>query len=229
MLDFRQRSLQKELLDQAGIPHEDLILNMQELDTINRYLGGHAITCAGFKKLIGNHTAARVLEIGCGGGDNLRAIHRYAKTHGIDCTMIGVDINSSIARFAQEKNPDFEIHCADYSNLSLTNKPDIIFSSLFCHHFSQSELVEQVQWMQRNANLGFFINDLERNSLAYYGIKLLTQMFSNSYLVKNDAPLSVARGFRKKEWQEIFFKAGIQPVSIIWKWAFRHLITYQHA
>jgi hypothetical protein len=42
--------------------------------------------------------------------------------------------------------------------------------------------------------------------------------------VKNDAPLSVLRGFKKKELEEVLKKAGITDYSIHWKWAFRWLI-----
>jgi hypothetical protein len=83
--------------------------------------------------------------------------------------------------------------------------------------------------MKENSNIGFFINDLHRHSLAYYSIKWLTALFSGSYLVKNDAPLSVARGFKKKEWDNIFKAAGISNYKIQWKWAFRYLILWQHA
>jgi hypothetical protein len=63
--------------------------------------------------------------------------------------------------------------------------------------------------------------------LAYYSIKWLTRLFSKSYLVKNDAPISVERGFIKKEWENLCGLAGIKPVSIQWQWAFRHLIVYK--
>lgn len=82
--------------------------------------------------------------------------------------------------------------------------------------------------MQQNSTIGFFINDLQRNWFAYHSIKIITQLFSSSYLVKNDAPLSVARGFHKKEWINIFNKAGIKNYTIKWKWAFRYLIIFKH-
>jgi hypothetical protein len=103
--------------------------------------------------------------------------------------------------------------------------PDIIFSSLFCHHFTNEELERQLQWMQRHARVGFFVNDLHRHPLAYYSIKWLTAIFSKSYLVKNDAPLSVLRGFSRKEWQQLLNNAGIVNFSVSWKWAFRWLVT----
>ena len=82
--------------------------------------------------------------------------------------------------------------------------------------------------MKENCTIGFFINDLQRNTIAYFSIAMLTKMFSKSYLVKNDAPLSVARGFHKNEWQKIFSLAGINNFSVQWKWAFRYLISYKN-
>jgi hypothetical protein len=77
--------------------------------------------------------------------------------------------------------------------------------------------------------LGFFINDLQRNAFAYHAIRAITRLFSQSYLVKNDAPLSVARGFHKDEWTAILKKAGLENYTIEWKWAFRYLIVWKHA
>jgi hypothetical protein len=103
-------------------------------------------------------------------------------------------------------------------------KPDILFSSLFCHHFSDAELIEMLHWMKIHSTIGFFINDLQRQPLAYHSIRLLTRLFSRSYLVKNDAPLSVLRAFNKNEWEKLLAKAQINPYKIKWKWAFRYLI-----
>jgi hypothetical protein len=114
---------------------------------------------------------------------------------------------------------------SDYKEINFANeKPDIIFSSLFCHHFTENELIRMLDWMQKNSTIGYFINDLHRHPIAYHFIKIATGMFSKSYLVKNDAPLSVLRGFKKNEWKTILEKAGIKNYSIKWKWAFRYLI-----
>jgi len=48
--------------------------------------------------------------------------------------------------------------------------------------------------------------------------------------VKNDAPLSVLRGFKKKEWLEILQRSGATRFSVRNKWAFRHeVIVYGNA
>ena len=142
-------------------------------------------------------------------------------------TFTGIDLKQSCIDFAklQYKDLHAEWIASDYSKVKFKQKPDIIFSSLFCHHFSNEQLVEMLKWMRENSRKGFFINDLQRNSIAYYLIKWLTTIFSKSYMVKNDAPISVARSFRKKDWQLLFLKAGINNYSIKWKWAFRYLVV----
>jgi 2-polyprenyl-3-methyl-5-hydroxy-6-metoxy-1,4-benzoquinol methylase len=227
-MNFKTRSYQKELLDAEGIPFADIAQTMRELNTINTLLGGHAITLEGFKQLTKDKKEITVCEIGCGGGDNLVAIVAYCAANQIKVHCIGIDYNNECVVFAKQNeylkaNTDFI--CSDYSKVYFENKPDIIFSSLFCHHFTDEALVFQLKWMKENAEKGFFINDLQRHWLAYYLIKILTNLFSKSYLVKNDACLSVARGFIKSDWKNFFSKSGIENYNIRWKWAFRYLIV----
>lgn len=230
-MTFKQRSYQAELLDEDGISFAAIKQNMQELNTINTLLGGHAITTKGIAKLIGNLKEITVCEIGCGGGDNLIAINNYCIQKNIRIHFIGIDIKQTCIDFfktkpALQQNTKWLV--SDYQQVVFETKPTIIFSSLFCHHFTNEQLISQLQWMQKNAAVGFFINDLQRHFLAYYSIKTITQIFSNSYLVKNDAPLSVARSFVKTEWVALFKNAQINNYQITWQWAFRFLIIYKH-
>ncbi len=227
MIDYKSRSLKKELLDQDDIPFEDIVLNMKELDFINTYLGGHSITISGFKKLLKTRKEISVCEIGCGGGDNLVAIDKFCRRNHVSTSFTSIDINKECIAFAKEntQNENVTFLISDYKKVFFNKeKPDIIFSSLFCHHFSEDELLDMLLWMKSNSTIGFFINDLHRHPWAYHFIKMATNLFSKSYLVKNDAPLSVLRGFRKSEWKEIFRKAEIKNYSIKWKWAFRYLV-----
>ena len=229
-MNFHERSYKPELLDGDDIPFADIRKNMEELDFINTWLGGHAITLAGIKSLTGDKKILNVCEIGCGGGDNLAAVGRWAARKKIEISYIGIDINPACIAVAKERLPAANAQwiTADYGEVQFDRSPDIIFSSLFCHHFSNEELVKQLQWMRQQARLGFFINDLHRHPAAYYSIKWLTAIFSGSYLVKNDAPLSVLRGFSRAEWIELLNRAGLDNFSLRWKWAFRWLVRVQN-
>jgi 2-polyprenyl-3-methyl-5-hydroxy-6-metoxy-1,4-benzoquinol methylase len=225
-MDFSIRSYRSELLDQPNIPAADIQRNLYELSVINHQLGGHAITLKGFFRLAKKEKQLHVCEIGCGGGDNLKVIEERAAKKNEGLHFTGIDINSDCIRVAENtgwKKP-IRFLVSDYRKIQFQTKPDIIFSSLFCHHFKDHELIEMFQWMKRNARIGFFINDLHRHPLAYHSIRFLTSCFSRSYLVKHDAPLSVLRGFKKKELTELMFQAGISNYNIQWQWAFRWLV-----
>lgn len=231
MLNLKNRSYTKELGDDINIPFDDVLQNLKELNFINKFLGGHKTTVTGIKKILGNANSTKpisICEIGCGGGDNLYAIYNYCKKNNIQATFTGLDIKEQCIDYSSKRYK--ALHAtwikSDYIIADLSaNKPDIIFSSLFCHHFTEPELIQMLDWMKNNSKKGFFINDLQRNPVAYYLIKLLTGFFSKSYLVKNDAALSVARSLKQKEWKSLLAAAGIFQYSIEWKWAFRYLIV----
>ena len=143
--------------------------------------------------------------------------------------LTGVDINPDCIRYASSRNDNEGIHFihSDYKSMQAVKQPHIIFSSLFCHHFTNKELVYMLCWMKEHSLQGFFINDLHRHPLAWLSIRFLTRVFSGSYLVRNDAPLSVLRGFTRTEWEGIFSAAGIEEYTLRWQWAFRWLISYR--
>lgn len=234
-MSLRYRSYDKELLDQDDIPFEALLQNLKELNTVNSLLGGHATTLKGLSHFLDSSSykdrPLTIAEIGCGGGDNLAVVHRFLQKKNIPHRLIGVDLKPECIRYAAETNNHINATwiCSDYRTAKWPDGlPDIIFSSLFCHHFTDEEMVAQLHWLQQNSHLGFFINDLHRHPFAYQSIRIFTTLFSKSYLVKNDAPLSVRRGFIKSEWQELARCAGILEYEIEWRWAFRYLVMVKH-
>lgn len=230
---FKSRSNQKELLDQEEIPAEDLYRNLRELDFINQWLGGYAVSFAALKKVIqpGSRPGKsyKLVDIGCGGGDTLKRISRWAKRAGLQLDLYGIDIKPVCIDYARANVKDDQVLfiCDDYRNFFRhVPQADIIHACLFCHHLSENDLIELIRFALKNRSI-LVVNDLERNPLAYYSIKWLTRLFSRSYLVKNDAPLSVLRGFTKKEWESIMEKSGAARYSVYNRWAFRHeVIVY---
>jgi hypothetical protein len=224
-----QRSYEPELLDEEHIPGAAFGQMLKEINNINTWLGGHNITVKGFKsfKPFELNQPVNIAEIGCGGGDNLKVIYNWCKAHKIEVRLTGIDIRPECIDYAKQHTSDIPVSymVSDYKLATFNENPDIIFNSLFCHHFKETDLVYMLRWMYENSRIGFFINDLHRHPLAFGSIKLLTKLFSKSYMVKFDAPLSVRRGFTINEWKKLFEEAGIQKASIEWKWAFRHLIV----
>jgi 2-polyprenyl-3-methyl-5-hydroxy-6-metoxy-1,4-benzoquinol methylase len=224
---LKTRSNLKELLDQDEIPSADLFQNLKELDKINTLLGGYNITFSALKKVLTANKTYKLIDIGCGGGDTLKHIDRWQKSKKYDLKLYGIDLKPVCIEYATQQknaNSNIQFYCDDYRKM-MDYEPDIdiIHACLFCHHLTEDEIIELFHFAIKN-HIILIINDLERNIFAYYAIKTLTSLFSKSYLVKNDAPLSVARGFKKKEWLSMINKAGITHFSVKNKWAFRHEI-----
>jgi len=223
---FKNRSKRLELLDADEIPEMDLFQNLKELHFINKFLGGYRITFDGLKKIIKNDREYTLIDIGSGGGDTLKEINVWRKTNKYKINLVGIDLKQTCINYSLQNEEINEITfiCDDYLNaLKHINNIDIIHASLFCHHLSEDKIIELIAFAQK-AKATLLINDLERNPIAYYAIKFLTSLFSSSYLVKNDAPLSVLRGFKKREWKNIIEKSNATNYSLKNMWAFRHQV-----
>lgn len=226
-------------MDDLNLSGEALRKNLDELEIINHWLGGNQVVTNALNKILKQSTKLKkdaeplqIADVGCGGGDILRVVARWARKHAVNATLTGIDANDFMVNYARQKCSQFQnIHIIQENIFDAgfqARRFDIIICSLFCHHFTSHQL--QAMWRQLygQANQVVIINDLHRHPLAYYSIKWLTQMFSGSYLVKNDAPLSVLRAFRKTEIQEILAGAGIEKYSLRWQWAFRwQIIMYK--
>lgn len=228
MIDLRHRSTEPELLDGPDIPREALFQNLRELEVINRLLGGHRITLDGLSRLMTDRTKTyKIVDLGSGGGDTLRVVSKWADKHGFSVELTGIDYNADCIDYARQNSAGFSnirfIH-GDFRKVLPTDS-DILMNALFCHHLDDSELVDLFRLMSSNARVGFIINDLQRYWFAYYSIKILTRLLNGSYLVQNDAPLSVARSFHRQELLALLIKAGISNAKVEWKWAFRWLGT----
>jgi 2-polyprenyl-3-methyl-5-hydroxy-6-metoxy-1,4-benzoquinol methylase len=226
---FNQRSNKKELLDGDSIPDEDLYQNLKELNIINKLLGGYKITFKALNKIIQQHQAYTIVDIGSGGGDTLKEISKWGDKQNFKFNLFGIDLKQTCIHYSIKNDPNNKISfiCDDYKNVfNHLEKVDIIHACLFCHHLTNSQIVDLMKFAN-DKKVTLIINDLERNKIAYYSIKFLTKIFSRSYLVKNDAPLSVLRGFNKSEWLQIIKEAGVEKFSIKYRWAFRHeVIVY---
>ena len=216
-------------MDAPGVSRELLFKNLHELDLLNRTLGGHAVTLQGIKKLMTDKGKTyHIADIGCGSGDTMRYIARWARLNGYKIKLTGIDMNTDAIDYLVQMSHDYaEINgiASDYRNFIHTNSTfDIVHCSLFCHHLKDAEISALFTWFKQK-NIGFVINDLQRNWLAYYCALIFTRILNGSALAKNDGPISVLRGFKRRELKSFLQTADIKNYSIERKRGFRWLVV----
>lgn len=233
--NFKKRSYEAEMMDELDMGGEDMARTLDELETINQNLGGYSVVINAIEKLLSKNPDYKdhltIADLGCGGGDTLRVLARWARKKKVNVKLIGIDANEFIVQYATEKSKHFpeirymQMHI--FSNDFASRKYDIITASLFTHHFTDEQLIKLFSQIKNQVYLGVIINDLHRHSFAYYAIKYITKFFARSPLIKNDAPLSVARAFTRKELEALMKKSNVRSFSIRWRWAFRWQIIFR--
>lgn len=220
-----RRSTAPEKMDDPAVPEGEVRKALNELETINRWLGGYSVVINALEKIAWPREVVTIMDLGSGGGDMLRTIAGWAEKRQRRVRLIGVDINPAMTRYAGNKSLRFpDIHfktTSVFDDALLLEQPHIVTCSLFAHHFDGDDLVGLVSRMKQLAGTAVIINDLHRHPIAYHSIKMLTRAFSRTDLVRFDGPLSVARSLTRKEWKQVLGKAGISNYSIRWRWAWR--------
>lgn len=214
---------------QGEVVHQTL----RELEFINQWLGGNAITLSGIKSLVKGHEkeTLTIADLGCGSGDILRLLADWGRKNKYNLKLTGIDANPYIIEFAKQQHRDYqEISFESINVLSpefQARKFDIVTGTLFYHHFHSDVLVEIFSQLKKQTRIGLLINDIHRHWFAFHSIRLLTRYFSRSAMVKFDAPLSVLRAFSRKELEVICSRAGLEHYQLRWKWAFRWQLLAQ--
>jgi SAM-dependent methyltransferase len=150
-----------------------------------------------------------LLDVGSGEGGMLRVIAKWAKKRGLQAELTGVDLNPKSESVARSMTPGamaVSYRTGDYRDLG---RFDFVVSSLVAHHMTDGQLLDFLRWMEANSDRGWFVNDLHRHRFAYFGFPLLTALLGVHRIVRQDGQLSIARAFRRSDWQAILAEAGV--------------------
>ncbi len=227
-IDLRTRSDEPELMDDFALTGAEVQQALREIGRVNRFLGGTATTLAGLAPhLRKRREALHLLDLGTGGGDIPVAIARHCRRVGVPVRIVAVDLGAHACRHALDAArtfPEIEICRADAGRLPFAPRSfHLAHCAMFLHHFTQEEIAHLLGALAGLVREGILINDLHRHAVAYHSIQGLTRLFSRSRLVKYDAPLSVRRGFRGADWDDIRERCGFPAFRYRWRWPFRYL------
>ena len=228
--DFSQRSTETEIMDSMITSFSEFDVCLRHIEIVNRFTLGYRPVLLWLKKVlpaVSCGSPLSIIDIGCGRGEMLRQIWRWAKERKINVDLTGIDINPWSTASAEKSTPEdmgIRYKTSDIFEVNATEKADFIISTHFTHHLENDELIRFLQWMDNHALQGWFINDLHRHKAPYLFIKYILSIVPINKMSRNDGPLSVARAFTADEWRQILQRAGIPPeqCSIKWFFPFRH-------
>ncbi|MCM4158872.1 methyltransferase domain-containing protein [Antarcticibacterium flavum] len=228
-INTSKRTNDSEIMDDFDLQGPELEVTLDDLDKVNKWLGGNKITLQGVKKLLLEHPGSNpisILDIGCGNGSMLREIANWGRAAGYNLSLTGVDANSHAIEIAERKSEFFpEINYETlniFSNDFRSREYDIVLCTLTLHHFKDPEIEEIMTAFYRQARLGIVINDLHRSRQAYILFKAFCKVFINNKIARDDGLTSILRGFKKKELKKFAAQIPAAKQEIKWKWAYRY-------
>ena len=222
------RSTQTEWMDTEAVTPADFAACLHDLAQVNTVTLARLPTLGFMRRLVRRHPGRpfRVLDVGCGEGDMLRRLARWAVRAGHRVEWLGLDRNPlgiAAARAATPASLPIRYIEADVFDPALPGY-DAIISSLFTHHLDEGQLAAFLRLMEARAALGWFVNDLHRHPLAFHGFGALSAVARWHRFVRHDGPISVARAFRRADWTRLLHEAGV-PGTVRWHLPFRYTVT----
>ncbi|MDB5669237.1 MAG: putative SAM-dependent methyltransferase [Alphaproteobacteria bacterium] len=224
MADLAVRSRQEEQMDAEDLDVRVYERVLADLSRVNRWTFTAHPTIAFLKRATRGMKHFRLLDVGFGHGDTLRAIAAWASKAGLEAELVGVDLNANSREVAAAATPsDMRI---DYRAGDYRDQPerfDFVISSQVTHHMTDEQLIAFLRYMEAEARHGWLIVDLHRHGFAYWGFPLLARLLLVHRIVRQDGRLSIARSFRRAEWEAVLRDAAIplDAVRIVRRFAFR--------
>jgi SAM-dependent methyltransferase len=218
------RALAEEMMDAPDLAPETYKLVLDDLARVNGLTLTRRPTLAFLDRLLAARPSRlRILDVGFGDGDMLRAVWRWGLRRGCAVELVGVDLNpnsASVARAATPEKTQIDFRTGDYADLS-GGDWDVVLSSLVAHHMPHAQLIAFLRFMESEARCGWLVNDLHRHAFAYHGFPLLGALMRWHPIVRHDGRLSIARSYRPAEWPPLLAEAGISDARVFRAFPFR--------
>jgi len=216
--DWSRREFDLQEWMDGPCTYEEYAHGALDLERVNRLTWGYRPALKFLARVLAQTDSKplHVVDVGCGHGDGLRQIYRWAARRGIALKLTGVDINPYAARLAQECDRRAGIAAgsiawvtANAFEAGFDAPVDVAMSSLFTHHLNDAAIVELLRWNEATARAGWLVNDLRRSERAAKGFKWLTRVTGSCAMVKHDGAVSFRRALTMDEWRERCAQADV--------------------
>jgi SAM-dependent methyltransferase len=228
---FQKRSYELEHLDKGDYTPEEYEGCMVELRGVNRFLGDasalrHSLLAEIEREGLRSFS---VLDVGAGSGELLRVAAGWALKTARRALLVGLELNARSAKAILEESGEFASISSvrgDALHLPFNDERfDYAICSLFTHHFKDEQVVTILNELGRVARRRIFVIDLHRHPLAYYLYTTVGHLFLHNRLIREDGALSILRGFRPGELNDLASQAHLADINVERRFPFRLVLS----
>ncbi len=216
-MSLATRSTAAERMDTDCVDYDDYSRCLADLARVNLVTLTHRPLLAWLARETSGLRSFSLLDVACGHGDLLRRVRDWSARRGIDATLDGIDLNPWSLRAARAATPQGHAitwHNGDVFAFEPAQRYDFIVSSQFTHHLTDAEIVRFIAWMELHAASGWYIADLHRHWLPYYGFGLLAWVAGWHRFIRYDGRVSIARSFVPADWDRLTQEAGLDAETV---------------
>jgi SAM-dependent methyltransferase len=196
-----------ELMDRPQPVSSQLLIDLQNLEKLNRYFGSHALVLRFLKRWARAGESVRIIDLCTGFGDIPRRMVDWCRKNAVTVRIAAVDSQAATLELAETAGyPEISFVRADV--FEFEEPADLVFCSLALHHFSDDKAGELMRRIKQMASRAVLISDLERTDLGILGIDFLTATLFRQPMTRHDARLSIRRAFSFREMHRLAEEAG---------------------
>ena len=222
-----KRANQLELLDMGSGLAKEVHESLRHIAIVNKWWGGGPLLRRFIVPRVEQlrpRTKVRILDVGTGSGAMPLTIIRWARKNRFTIRIVAVDINRGHLKLARQTTgpyPEIQLVAADANHLPFRAESfDIVLSTLFLHHFNEQELVEMIPSFQAVSRYAVILDDLIRSQLTRILFRIVSSVFTQNTLTRQDGELSILRAYTPAEMLSILHQTRLPHVQLYARWCY---------
>jgi len=210
---FPRRSAQAEYFDLPDRPEAETAAAFRDLDRLNRAFLFERPFEDVLPKWLGPERCQRleILDLGAGTGLLGKLLSAWAARRGWHWQFTNLDTNGFALKLdGAARSVVGSVLALPFADASF----DLLIASQMTHHLTDAEIVRHWREAWRVTRDALVVCDLHRNAGLYVMLWLMTRLMGIGQPVREDALISVRRGFRLREWRALAKEAGLTDARV---------------
>jgi ubiquinone/menaquinone biosynthesis C-methylase UbiE len=188
-----------EYLDAPDVDPRIVRRSLADVALANALFGGTRAVLVELRALLPElGKSATLLDVGSGVGDIAAQARELARAHGIDLSLVTIDMAETLAAASRLRTGNAVR--GDATRLPFANRAvDIVMCSQTLHHFDDASASAVLRELDRVARRRVIVSDLRRSWVAAAGLWAASFPLGFHPVSRHDGVVSIMRGYTTQE------------------------------